>query len=174
MSDTGNAQLLAHLHSNVLRYNHTQKEWFVWNDQYWLRDRKMKRYHYAKDVSKYRQKSAIGIKDNNEKKYLFNFGVHSGDKSKIESMLAVATTLPVIATSSDNWDRDDLLVQCRNGVLALTNGKLIQGKPDFMISQSSRVHFDSSADCPIFDQFLLQLPLYQLFSLSHLLHLLTK
>ena len=41
MSDTGNAQLLAQLHSDNMRFNHTSKEWLVWNGQYWGKDRKM-------------------------------------------------------------------------------------------------------------------------------------
>ena len=102
MSDTGNAQLLAQLHSDNMRFNHTAKEWLVWNGQYWGKDRKMQRYIYSEDVSQYRQRQAMSIKDSAEKMKMFSFGVHSGDKGKMDSMLAVASTLPEFATTSDD------------------------------------------------------------------------
>ena len=106
MSDTGNAQLLAKLHSDNMRFNNTSKEWLVWNGQYWGKDRKLQRYNFAEDVSQYRQKQAMSIKDNTERMKMFSFGVRSGDKVKIDSMLAVASTLPEFATTTDDWDQD--------------------------------------------------------------------
>jgi putative DNA primase/helicase len=157
MSDTGNAQLLAQLHSDNMRFNHTSKEWLVWNGQYWGKDRKLQRYNFAEDVSRYRQKQAMSIKDNIEKKQMFNFGVHSGDKVKMDSMLAVASTLPEFATTSDDWDQDEFLFQCNNGILVLTDGSFIKSKPDYMISQSSGIDYDPNAQCPVFDQFLIDI-----------------
>jgi putative DNA primase/helicase len=156
-SDTGNAHLLASLHSKNMRFNHTEKQWLVWNGQYWGKDKKMERYNYAEDVSKARQRNAMSIKDNKEKIQAFSFAVRSGDKNKIESMLTVSTTLKEIATSSEDWDTDDLSFQCDNGVFVLTDGSFIEGKPDFMISQCSGVNYDPNAECPIFDQFLLDI-----------------
>jgi len=157
MSDTGNAQLLEKLHSDNMRFNHTSKEWLVWNGQYWGKDRKLQRYNFAEDVSRYRQKQAMSIKDNIEKKQMFNFGVRSGDKVKMDSMLAVASTLPEFATTSDDWDQDEFLFQCKNGILVLTDGSFIEGKPDYMISQSSEIDYDPNAKCPVFDQFLIDI-----------------
>jgi len=157
MSDTGNAQLLAKLHSENMRFSHTSKEWFVWNEQYWGRDIKMQRYNFAEDVSQYRQRQAMSMKDNTEKLKMFNFGVRSGDKVKMDSMLSVASTLPEFATISDDWDQDELLFQCNNGILVLTDGSFINGKPNHMISQCSGVNYDPSAECPVFDQFLIDI-----------------
>jgi len=157
MSDTGNAQLLAKLHSDNMRFNHTSKEWLVWNGQYWGKDRKLQRYNFAEDVSQYRQKQAMSIKDNTERMKMFSFGVRSGDKVKMDSMLAVASTLPEFATTSDDWDQDEFLFQCNNGILILTDGSFIEGKPDYMISQSSGIDYDPDAKCPVFDQFLIDI-----------------
>ena len=157
MSDTGNAQLLAQSHSDNMRFNHTSKEWLVWNGQYWGKDRKLQRYNFAEDVSQYRQRQAISIKDSAEKMKMFSFGVHSGDKGKMDSMLAVASTLSEFATTSDDWDQDEFLFQCKNGILVLTDGSFIEGKPDYMISQSSGIDYDPNAQCPVFDQFLIDI-----------------
>ncbi|MBT6940138.1 MAG: hypothetical protein HN994_07075 [Candidatus Marinimicrobia bacterium] len=156
-SDTGNAHLLASLHSPKMRYNHTEKKWFVWNGQYWEKDKKRERYNYAEDVSKIRQSNSMSIRDNTEKMKAFNFGVRSGDKNKIESMLSIASTLPKFATSSEDWDKDELLFQCNNGVLFLSDGSFAKGKPDFMIGQCSGVNYVPNAECPVFDQFLLDI-----------------
>jgi putative DNA primase/helicase len=157
MSDTGNAQLLAHLHSDNMRFNHTSKEWLVWSGQYWGKDTKMKRFNFADAVSQYRQKQALSIKDNTEKKQMFNFGVHSGDKGKMDSMLSVAAALPKFSTENDDWDQDDMVFQCRNGILNLSNGNIMDGQPSFMISQCSGIDYDPSAECPVFDQFLIDI-----------------
>ena len=117
----------------------------------------MKRFNFAEDVSQYRQKQAMSIKDNTEKKQMFNFGVHSGDKVKMDSMLVVSSTLPEFATTTDDWDQDELLFQCNNGILVLTDGSFIDGKPDYMISQCSGIDYDPSAECPVFDQFLIEI-----------------
>ena len=97
------------------------------------------------------------IKDNTEKKQMFNFGVHSGDKVKLDSMMSVASTLQEFATTADGWDQDELLFQCNNGILVLTDGSFIEGKPDYMISQCSGVNYDPNAECPVFDQFLIDI-----------------
>ena len=140
-----------------MRFNHTEKQWLVWNGQYWGKDKKMERYNYAENVSKVRQRNAMSIKDNTEKMKAFSFAIRSGDKNKIESMLTVSTTLKEIATSSEDWDTDDLSFQCDNGVFVLTDGSFIDGKPGHMISQCSGVNYDPNAECPIFDQFLLDI-----------------
>ena len=154
LSDGGNAKLLAEFYSNKMRFNHTNKKWYVWNGQYWNKDTKKETYSYALDVSKVRQRDAITIKDTREKNAMFSFGVRSGDKAKIDSMLSVAAALPQFATSNENWDQDDLILQCRNGVLNLLDGNLIKGKPSFMISQCSGTTYDPMAKCPTFDRFL--------------------
>ena len=157
MSDGGNAKLFAELHSDKMQFNHTNKIWYVWNGQYWQKDVKKEIYSYALDVSQVRQRNAITIEHPGEKSAMFNFGVRSGNKSNMDSMLSVASTLPEFATTSDDWDQDVLLFQCNNGILVLTDESFIQGKPEHMISQSSGINYDSNADCPSFDQFLIDI-----------------
>jgi len=156
-SDTGNAHLLANLHSSRMRFNHTENKWYVWNEQYWEKDKKLERYNFAEDVSKTRQRNAMSIKDNSEKMKAFNFGVRSGDKNKIESMLSISTTLPEFATTAEDWDKDELLFQCNNGVFLLSDGSFLEGKPDLMISQCSGVYYSPNDECPVFDKFLLDI-----------------
>ena len=157
MSDGGNAKLLAELHSDTMRFNHTNKQWYVWGSQYWEKDKKLKRFSYARDVPRVRQEHSLTIQDNQEKIKIFNYGVRSGDKTKMEAMLQLTSTLPQFATTNEDWDQDDLVFQCRNGVLNLLDGTLMDGEPNFMISQCSGVIYDPMAECPTFDRFLIEI-----------------
>ena len=157
MSDGGNAELLAELHSDKMRFNHTNKQWYVWNGQYWHKDMKKEIYSYALHVSQVRQRHAITIKDSREKTAMFTFGVRSGDRAKMDSMLSVAAALPKFSTENDDWDQDDMVFQCRNGVLNLSDGNIMDGQPSFMISQCSGATYDPRAECPTFDRFLIEI-----------------
>jgi len=156
LSDLGNAQILAELHSDKLKFNHTSGEWLIWNGQYWEKDNRSNRYNYATDVSKYRQNKSIKLERDKEKVEMLRYGIRCGDKVKIDAMLKVAATLPEIATVSDNWDKDELVFQCKNGILLLNTGDFIEGKPGHMNSQCSGVFYDPDATSPIFDRFIVE------------------
>jgi putative DNA primase/helicase len=75
----------------------------------------------------------------------------------MDSMLMVTSTLPAFATTINDWDQDELLFQCKNGVLLLTNGSFVNGNPEYMTSQCSGIDYDPNAECPVFDQFLIDI-----------------
>jgi len=99
----------------------------------------------------------LSLSDSREKTVLFNFGVQSENIHKIKSMLERASGLEGLATISEDWDKDPLLFQCSNGVVILNDQKFVEGKPEWMISQSSGVEYDLTAECPVFDKFILDI-----------------
>ncbi len=157
LSDSGNAQLLAQLHADKLHFNHTNNSWLVWNGQYWKPDEMKERIQLAQDVSKYTQEKALTIADSREKMAMVTFGIRSENMANMESMLRVASSMPKVATTEKDWDRNTRLFQCDNGTLSLDDGLFKDGKPHYRISKTCGIDYKPNAKAPVFDQFLIDI-----------------
>lgn len=152
-SDSGNADLLVHLYGDRIRFNHTERMWLIWNDHYWQPDEENRVNELAKKSSKYRQQQALTINDTTKKMKEVNFAIKSEDQHKIVATLNSAKTIAQVSTIANNWNTDPLSLQCDNGLLLL-NGKVdfILGKPQFMISKSTRIKYDKNEKCPLWEK----------------------
>ena len=156
-SDSGNAEMLRDLFNNDIKYDHDSGMWKIWDGTYWKPDSKRQVYDFATKIARKRQEQSLTLSDSREKTVLFNFGVQSENIHKIKSMLERASGLEGLATISKDWDKDPLRFQCSNGVAILNNQEFVKGKPEWMISQSSEVEYDLTAECPVFDKFILDI-----------------
>lgn len=152
-SDAGNAELLVHQYGAIVRYNHTEGKWYIWNGNYWQSDDGNKINEYAKKSAKYRQQQAIMINDTSIKKKEMDFAIRSEDYHKIIACINSAKTIEIVSTKANDWNVDILSLQCDNGLLLL-NAKVqfIKGKPEFMISKSTRITYDKDEMCPLWEQ----------------------
>lgn len=157
-SDAGNAELLVHLYGSIIRYNHTEEKWYIWNGNYWQSDDGNKINEYAKKSAKYRQQQAIMINDTSIKKKEMDFAIKSEDYHKIIACINSAKTIEAVSTRANDWNVDTLSLQCENGLLLL-NAKIqfIKGKPEFMVSKSTRITYDKDEICPLWEKSILEI-----------------
>lgn len=157
-SDAGNAELFVNLYGDQIRYNHSENKWLIWNGNYWQPDEKNEINELAKQSAKHRQQQAIRINNTNEKKKEVDFAIRAEDYHKIIATLNSAKTIVKVSTMANNWNTDPLSLQCDNGLLILTGTiDFVQGKPQNMISKSTRIKYDKNENCPLWGKAILEI-----------------
>lgn len=148
-SDAGNADLLKHLFGDIIRYNHTEGKWFIWNKQYWKPDDKAQIYELAKKAAQSRAQNALTITDSTLKKQALHFAINSENQQKLMACINSAKSIPELSTTKEDWDKSCDMLQCDNGLLLLNEGvKFRSGQPEAMISKSTLINYDATATCP--------------------------
>jgi putative DNA primase/helicase len=71
-----------------------------------------------------------------------------------QSAIESATSNDRFAHHADDFDRDDYLLACANGVIELKTGTFRPGRREDLITLASRVEFDPTATCPRWLRFL--------------------
>jgi len=88
------------------------------------------------------------------------WAVTSQSESKTRAMLNMAANHPELLTSASAFDKDKMKLNCLNGVVDLTTGKLLERDPNDLHTKLVNVEFDPDAKCPVFIKFLAQVTCY--------------
>lgn len=152
-TDTGSAELFAHLFGDRLRYDHRRGEWLVYGPHWWQRDQDGEVPRLAIEAARQRYVAALNIPDETERQAEAKFAIGSENRQKVEAMLAMARALKPIADNGDGWDADAYLMGAENGVIDLRTGELRAGVPEDRMSRHAPVLFDAGAECPTFERF---------------------
>lgn len=75
-------------------------------------------------------------------------------RARLEAMIALAQSELPIATHSDDFDKNDWLLNVNNGTIDLRTGRLQPHRREDYITKIAPVHFDPHATCPTWIAFL--------------------
>ena len=75
-------------------------------------------------------------------------------RARLEAMIALAQSELPIATHSDDFDKNDWLLNVNNGAIDLRTGRLQPHRREDYITKIAPVHFDPHATCPTWMAFL--------------------
>ncbi len=153
-TDTGNANMMAHLFGDVLRYDHRRRRWLKWNQHHWQPDQDGEVTRIAQETAGIRYKRAANMTDMDERRNQANWAISSESRMRLNATMALAQDTRPIADSGENWDQDTCLLGVTNGVLDLKTGALRRGSPEDRITMTAGVDFDPTAECPRFLQFM--------------------
>lgn len=156
LTDTGNAERLAHLYGRKIRYSYSQKRWYTWTGKLWLPDAQAEVERYAKSTARYIHVEAATCKDDTTYKALTAWIKASESKAGRMAMLTLATSEPGIEVKAEELDRDPWLLNCQNGVVDLRTGELLAHDPARLITKIVPVAYDAAVECPLFERFLSQ------------------
>lgn len=155
-TDSGNAELLAHLYGKRLRYDHQRGCWLVYRDHWWVKDTDGQIHRLAKEAARRRYRAAESIVDIKQKEEGARWAISSESRMRREAALSLAQAERPIADPGDSWDVDPWLLGVANGVVDLRTGELRRGRQDDRISMHTPVPFKPGASCPRWDLFLQQ------------------
>jgi len=156
-SDYGNAELFVELHQNITRFDHTRKKWYLWNGQYYKMDETEQIYHIAKDTARKRQEIAMSVSFDEERKKDLKWAIGIENMSRFRNMLSIAEAFTPIAVTADAWESGDYLIQFENGVYDLERAKFRDGQSQDMNYQSTGFAYDPDANCPIWENAILEM-----------------
>lgn len=146
-SDISNAEIFKNLCVGNIKFCKDYGGWFLYNGKVWKRDCndliKLKAMECAKQLKKIIPGSA-DEKYAHIKKTCNNAGLNA--------MLECAK--PMLAVESDEFDKDEYLVNCENGTVDLRTGELLEFNPENMITKIAPVTYKKEAVCPLWLKFL--------------------
>jgi putative DNA primase/helicase len=154
LTDSGNAEYLAHLHGNDLRYDHRRARWLLWQGHRWQPDADAEVQRLAKAAMRERFKDAAALDDPNARVRAAKWATASESRTGLNNLLSCAQAERPIADKGDAWDADAMLLGVPNGVVDLRTGALRSGRREDRMTMSAAVAYDPDATCPRFEAFL--------------------
>jgi putative DNA primase/helicase len=89
-----------------------------------------------------------------ESSQLLKYAQSAQMKSRLDAMIALASSDTDIAVSQEIIDNNDMLLGCENGIIDLDTCKVRNGKPEDYITLSSNVAYDNTAKCTKWEKYL--------------------
>ena len=154
LTDVGNSQAFALLYGDNFRYDFKRKRWLVFNDGRWHLDGDGFATQCVKEIAKTRLAAAALIEDDEFRKKAVKWALTSEAKFRLSGALELAQSEPPLPASTEQFDTNQYLLGCANGVIDLRTGELRQGKQEDYIMKVTSVKFNPHAECQRWLQFL--------------------
>lgn len=163
-TDTGNAQRLVKRHGTNLRYCHPFRRWFVWTGTHWTEDEKGDVPRLAKDEMRRLLKTYSEIlakcseEDPRKEQFsaMLQWVLKSLDAKRLKPMIELAQSEPGIPIVPGDMDRDQWLLNVKNGTIDLRTGALLPHRQEDLITRVCGVEYDRHAACPTWERCLHQ------------------
>jgi len=153
-NDMWNAEIFAKQNGHMIRNCGHLGGWYVWNGKIWELDETYRITQLARETVNSLYEMARKEEDPKKQKFFYQHIKLSGNKGKIEAMIGLARSNAETSIIADQFDRDIFILNCQNGVLDLKNKKFLEHSPDLLLTKICRTHYDETADCPRWKEFL--------------------
>lgn len=153
-TDTGNAEWLAELYGDRIRYDHLRGRWLVWRKHYWQEDESGRIYRLAIEAVRELYLQSAKIVKPEERIKLARWAINSEQRNRLEAVVSLAKNVRPIADSGKDWDTNPWLFAVKNGVIDLKTGQLRPGERNDRITLHSDIEYDPNAKCPRWLRFL--------------------
>ena len=163
-TEYGNAQRLAVLFGEDVRWVPEERAWYVWNGRSWEQDVTGELMRRAKTVARllWHELPHIGFDD---RKRWTEHARKSETKRALQAMIDLAASEKLLADtdepftltcSADEFDQDRELLNCANGTLNLVTGEFMGHRREDMQRRMALVSFEPEARSAEWERFLLE------------------
>ena len=152
LDDTGAAKRFAVLNVNKLRYCDKWKKWTLWDGKKWEPDTENTVTHLATGTNMALLKYVALIKDPKSANEVLKYISGSGNAGRVFNMLRLAVS--ELPSKPDQYNNDQWVLNCNNGILDLKTRELRKHNPCDMITKLAPVDFDPAAECKKWISFL--------------------
>jgi putative DNA primase/helicase len=142
VTQDGVARVFARRFGDKLRYCHDTGRWYEWTGTHWQVDKIDKAFQFARELGREYTEDAKTGELKEVRKFSFAGGVERFARSD-----------PAFAVTSENWDRDTLLLGTPAGTIDLRTGRLRKANPEDCITKVTAIGPSESPDCPRWLQF---------------------
>jgi putative DNA primase/helicase len=151
-TDYGNALRMWKMHNEAVIFVPQYGKWFVWTGTHWKEDQthEADRLLYKTIQSLYTE--AMAETDRTRRADLIDHARRSEMGPRLRETLKISERL--MRVSSDELDRDPMLLAVKNGVVDLHSGELLPHSRERMMTKLSPVTYDPKAECPVWMSFL--------------------
>ena len=155
------AKKFAKEYAKEFRYDHSLRAWRAWHGGSWGTCRRGEHIEAMKQLAGILMLEAGKQQrldpQNGRTKKLMACAQRAQSSNGIEAALKLAQSDPVVAVSSDEFDKDPVLFNVANGVVHLPSGVLRDHDPALKLFRQSPVTYDAGATCPQFERFMCEL-----------------
>lgn len=153
-SDTGNAECLAHLFGDDLRYCHTREKWLIWAESRWVVDENGAAQRSMIAVVRARFRACSAIPDPDQRKKAVVWAIGCENNGKIEAGMNVAGNLTAFSTTIEQYDGNPLIAACIGATLDLRAVVHRAVRRDDFITMRLGATYTPEATCARWIQFL--------------------
>lgn len=157
--DTGNAARFTDAFGKVVRYSYVRKNWFFYNDKTWVLDQEGKVKNLVDEILAKMKKEPVYVPEDGDeevaKKALQKHIKYSRGSNGKSNMLKESQHL--VPIHPEQFDKDKHLLNVQNGYIDLKTGKLREHDKEKYFSKISSIEYTDKIDCPLWDDFLLQI-----------------
>lgn len=155
MWDSYNGKLLFDRLGNDVRFNTTDKHWYMWDGHIWERDDHKKVEQQARTILDDIHEAASPFKrDSTDYKRLIRQCRYSASRRALESALEELKHKEGITHSDAEFDANINLFNCRNGTYELDTNTFRAHRKDDLLTFTANVDYEAEALCPNWDSFL--------------------
>lgn len=152
LTEMGNVGRLVDRYGDDLMYVPQTDSWYTWNGFNWQPATHVELVRYATATVKALPDELKNISNDDDRAKHREFCVYSQRIKMVEDMVKWAKSEDQILTNISKLDCDMDLLGCANGAVDLTTGVLLVPDPERLITYSTGVEYDPEADCPVFEQ----------------------
>jgi putative DNA primase/helicase len=156
LTDSGNAERWVRMCGRDFRYLVEDETWLHWDGKVWRRGAEAAAMHSTKAVARSWAVDMAKETDGKKRIEIRQHKDNSESSSKRVAMLKLAAYEPGVAVTAAELDRNPMIVNARNGIVNLLDGKLQKHDRDELCTKMIDVDFHADAKCPTFDAFLAQ------------------
>jgi len=143
LTDVGNAYRMLDKYGDQIRYNYERKLWLIWNTKYWEWDDGSEIMRFAQQIARSIYSEITEHDDEDTTKAKAKWAATSENNQRLCAM--IAQTEPLVSIKIDQLDRDEWLLNCKNGTINLKTGKLQPHNPVDLITRVIDTDFDQDA-----------------------------
>ena len=154
LSDLGNSERLVYRHGDSLRFCYARTCWLVWGGERWLADATAEVVRRAKETVRNICREAAEVVDDEERKMIVRWALHSESRTRIDAMIKLAESEPGIPVAPDQLDADPWLLNVENGTIDLRTGTLHPHRRGNLLTKLAPVEYAPDATCPLWLDFL--------------------
>jgi len=152
-TDAGNAEMLAdYLRKNFI-FVIENRAWAKFNGTNWENDGSKNIVQEAVKVFRLQAQKAICIENENREKRV-KWLLQSESQSRIYAALDILSTINGMSCSINEFDTDNYLLNCQNGIVDLKTGKLLPHDPKRLMMKICNTYYDPEARSSFFENFL--------------------
>ena len=139
---------------NYVKYISEQNLWAVWIGVNWHMKPETEVSHVKPQLFKLNEQlwdATIGMVNPLREQWQ-KWAKNCESNQNIIAVINLAKSL--MRESFDEFNKDDYLFSCANGVIDLEKSELLEHSPNFLITQTSKANLDINGECPEFLKFL--------------------
>ena len=143
LTDVGNGRRLVDTYGSAIRYT-PGLGWFHWDGTYWRPDAEsLELQELAKRIAPViaSEVSNYGEDEQQKKQDVIKWANQAKSNSRISNMISSSNSDPRVVVGVERWDGDENLLGVMNGVIDLSTGELLRGKPDLYITKRAPVNY---------------------------------